>query len=205
MKLDFLPPDALRDGVVHHYCLHCHRDSVEWRTEGSRRRAVCRVCGNDSDRALVLDPAVRWWTDSEGEYWHETAGVFVRDARGRFLFFDRTAFPFGLTIPAGHVEPSESPDEAAVRELQEETGIVGHRLKHVARTPIPGDGCRRGADAHLWHVYQTVDAVEADVTVELGPEGTTVLWLTPDEALNRPITYAVKHLLTYYKDVLAVL
>ncbi|MFF8591626.1 NUDIX hydrolase [Streptomyces sp. NPDC015220] len=201
MKLDFLPPGALTDGVLHQYCLRCHSDQVEWRTDGGRRHAVCRSCGSDAERALVLDPSVRWWTDAEGEYWHETAGVFLCDARGRLLFFDRTAFPFGLTVPAGHVEPQESPGEAAARELEEETGIVCGGLEHVARTPIPGDGCRRGADAHLWHVYRSADAVEADTAVELGPEGTTAVWLTPDEALDRPLTYAVKHLLAHYKDV----
>ncbi|MGW1256930.1 NUDIX hydrolase [Streptomyces sp. NPDC002513] len=195
MKLDFLPPHALRDDAVRHYCLRCRGASVQWRTTGPRRHCVCRACGHVADRALVLDPALRWWTDAENEYWHETAGVFVRDVRGRLLFFDRTAFPFGLTIPAGHVERHEHPDEAAVRELREETGIAGERLEPLARTLIPGDGCRRGADAHLWHVYRTADAVDADLAVELGPEGTSALWLTPDEALRHPVTYAVRRLL----------
>ncbi|MEV6026967.1 NUDIX hydrolase [Streptomyces sp. NPDC052036] len=199
MKLDFLPPGALQDGAVRHYCLRCRGASVQWRTTGARRHSVCLACGHVADRALVLDPAIRWWTDAEGEYWHETAGVFVRDVRGRLLFFDRTAFPFGLTIPAGHVERDEDPDEAAVRELLEETGIAGARLEHLARTPVPGDGCRRGADAHLWHVYRTADAVDADLAVELGPEGTSALWLTPDEALHHPLTYAVRHLLGQYR------
>ncbi|MEU6093645.1 NUDIX hydrolase [Streptomyces sp. NPDC047079] len=202
MNLDFLPPHALRDGAVHHYCLRCRSASVEWRTAGTRRHAVCLACGHVGDRALVLDPAVRWWTDTEGEYWHETAGVFVRDARGRLLFFDRTAFPFGLTIPAGHVECHEHADEAAVRELREETGITGERLEHLTRTPLPGDGCRRGADAHLWHVYRTADPVDTDLAVQLGPEGTSALWLTPDEALNRPVTYAVRRLLQQCRGAL---
>ncbi|MFI9646232.1 NUDIX hydrolase [Streptomyces sp. NPDC052040] len=195
MKLDFLPPGALRDTTVRHYCLRCHRAAVEWRTAGARCDCVCRACGHTADRALVLDPALRWWTDDEGEYWHETAGVFVRDVRGRLLFFDRTAFPFGLTVPAGHVESGEDPDAAAVRELREETGISGLRLERLASTPVPGDGCRRGADAHLWHVYRTADAVEADLAVELGPEGTTALWLTPEEARDHPLTPAVRQLL----------
>jgi 8-oxo-dGTP pyrophosphatase MutT (NUDIX family) len=202
MKLDFVPVHALGDGAVHQYCLRCHGEPVEWRTETGRRHCVCLACGHLGDRALVLDPAVRWWTDAEGEYWHETAGVFVEDVRGRLLFFDRTAYPFGLTIPAGHVEHGESPDEAAVRELREETGITGRRLAPLERTPVPGDGCRRGADAHLWHVYRTAHATEADLAVEIGPEGGTALWLTPDEALEHPVTYAVRRLLTVCRDAL---
>ncbi|MCW7943558.1 hypothetical protein AAW14_16300 [Streptomyces hygroscopicus] len=195
MKLDFVPSHALCDGAVHQYCLRCHGESVTWRTTGGRRQCVCLTCGHVADRALVLDPEVRWWTDAEGGYWHETAGVFVRDVRGRLLFFDRTAYPFGLTIPAGHVECREDPDGTAVRELLEETGIAGERLEYVDRIPVAGDGCRRGADAHLWHVYRTAGAVDEDLAVELGPEGTSALWLTPDEALEHPVTYAVRRLL----------
>ncbi|MEU1599000.1 NUDIX hydrolase [Streptomyces sp. NPDC005708] len=203
MKLDFLPAHALSDGAVHHYCLRCRGEAVRWRTTADgRRHCVCGACGHAADRALVLDPAVRWWTDDEGEYWHETAGVFVRDVRGRVLLFDRTAFPFGLTIPAGHVECHEHPDEAAARELSEETGIAGEPLEQLATIAVPGDGCRRGADAHLWHVYRTAEAVDADRAVELGPEGTSALWLTPDEALTRPVTHAVGRLLEVFRDAL---
>ncbi|MET9049207.1 NUDIX hydrolase [Streptomyces sp. NPDC002387] len=202
MKLDFVPPQALNDGAVHHYCLRCHGESVQWRTAAGRRQCACRSCGHVADRALVLDPEVRWWTDAEGEYWHETAGVFVRDVRGRVLLFDRTAFPFGLTIPAGHVECDEQPDDAAERELREETGIAGRPLEHLARIRVPGDGCRRGADAHLWHVYRTVAEVDADLVVELGPEGSSAVWLTPAEALERPVTYAVRRLLEDCRDAL---
>ncbi|MEU8586953.1 NUDIX hydrolase [Streptomyces sp. NPDC048664] len=204
MRLDFVAHDALRDGRAHHYCLRCHREAVRWYTEGGRRLCECRACGACAERALVLDPAVRWWTDSAGEYWHETAGVFVRDTRGRLLLFDRTAHPFGLTIPAGHVECRENPDGAAARELREETGIAGERLERLMRVPVPGDGCRRGADAHLWHVFRTAAPVEADLPVELGPEGTTALWLTPDEAREHPLVPAVRRLLDACRDHLAL-
>ncbi|MHA5049694.1 NUDIX hydrolase [Streptomyces sp. SD15] len=204
MRLDFLPSGALTDGATHHYCLSCHSEAVEWRTAGGRRRCACRSCGTVGDRALVLDPAIRWWTDTGGEYWHETAGVFVRDARKRFLFFDRTAFPFGLTVPAGHVERHEAPDLAAARELQEETGITARRLELLDRTPIPGDGCRRGADAHLWHAYYCEADAEGVAELRLGPEGSSAAWLTLDEALRRPLTFAVRHLLDTYGNELDI-
>ncbi|MFF1463792.1 NUDIX hydrolase [Streptomyces sp. NPDC058330] len=151
----------------------------------------------------MLDPAVTWWTDEDGEYWHETAGVFVRDARGRFLFFDRTAFPFGLTIPAGHVERDETPHLAAARELEEETGLAARGLKFLARIPIPGDGCRRGADAHVWQTYHCEAGDGGEAAVRLGPEGVTAVWLTPAEALERPLTFAVRTVLVMQRQELA--
>jgi 8-oxo-dGTP pyrophosphatase MutT (NUDIX family) len=41
-----------------------------------------------------------------------------RDRRGRLLW----------SLPKGHIEDGESPDEAAVREVEEETGIKGRVL-----------------------------------------------------------------------------
>ena len=48
-------------------------------------------------------------------------------------------------MPAGHIEPGESPDHAALRELNEETGTLSSRIIHVAdyqvsRAKITGYG-----------------------------------------------------------------
>lgn len=52
---------------------------------------------------------------------HETfrAALIGRlDRRGRLLW----------SLPKGHIEPGETPEQAAVREIQEETGILGEVL-----------------------------------------------------------------------------
>ncbi len=51
--------------------------------------------------------------------------MFVRNPEGKFLFFERTIFPFAFTVPAGHVDAGEEPDIAALRELEEEVGLHG--------------------------------------------------------------------------------
>jgi 8-oxo-dGTP pyrophosphatase MutT (NUDIX family) len=53
------------------------------------------------------------------------AGVVLRDDRGRYLLVqERQAIAYGLwNLPAGHVDPGETPQEAAIREAQEETGF----------------------------------------------------------------------------------
>lgn len=44
-----------------------------------------------------------------------------------------------LEIPAGTLEPNETPEEGAPRELQEETGLTAGRLEFLARFfPSPG-------------------------------------------------------------------
>jgi len=48
--------------------------------------------------------------------------------RGQWIFV-RHRERITWELPAGHIEPGESPDQAAVRELYEETGAVRSNLK----------------------------------------------------------------------------
>lgn len=62
---------------------------------------------------------------------------------------------FGLlTIPGGHVEPDESPPEAALREVAEETGLAV-RLIPAPAAPLPGGvGEVRVAVAPPWWILE---------------------------------------------------
>jgi ADP-ribose pyrophosphatase YjhB (NUDIX family) len=69
-------------------------------------------------------------------------GAVIHDAAGRLLLIQRGHDPHrGLwSLPGGRIEPGESPEQAIVREVREETGldVVPGRL--VGRVSIPGDG-----------------------------------------------------------------
>ncbi|WP_218009187.1 NUDIX hydrolase [Herbidospora cretacea] len=175
----------------HEYCLNCDAETVETFTESGRIHCRCTTCGQVADRSLVVDTALRMW--------HETAGVFVRDPSGRFLFFNRIAFPYALTIPAGHVEQGEAPEVSAARELEEETGLRALTLSLVATEPIDGDQCRRGADGHVWHTYLTTVSTEPPVALDEG-EGDVYQWLTLAEAKEQPLTFAARHLVERHED-----
>jgi 8-oxo-dGTP diphosphatase len=69
-------------------------------------------------------------------------GAVVHDAAGRLLLVRRGHDPHaGLwSLPGGRIETGESPEQAVVREVREETGldvVPAHRVGHVR---IPGDG-----------------------------------------------------------------
>lgn len=50
------------------------------------------------------------------------AKVFITNPQGRFLAV-KTTYADDWDIPSGHCDPGESPDDAASRELWEETGL----------------------------------------------------------------------------------
>jgi 8-oxo-dGTP diphosphatase len=63
------------------------------------------------------------------------AGVVIRDDQGRYLLVQERQFiAYGLwNLPAGHVDPGETPQQAAIREAHEETGLD---VELIDREPI---------------------------------------------------------------------
>jgi dihydroneopterin triphosphate diphosphatase len=80
----------------------------------------------------------------------------------------------------GHIEKSEPPEAAAIREVREETGLIVDRLYNVTVQPF------------YLHRYKAVQLavvfaafVAEDGVVTLGPEHQRAEWLAPNEARDR--------------------
>ena len=55
----------------------------------------------------------------------KAAGGMVRNPEGKLLFIKRLGF---WDLPKGKIEENESPEEAAIREVEEETGVSGLQI-----------------------------------------------------------------------------
>ena len=80
----------------------------------------------------------------------------------------------------GRIEPDERPEDAAVREVQEETGLAIARLYNLTCQPFY---LHRLSTVQVAVVF--VAFVGLDDPVRLGPEHDAEEWLTPDEAMAR--------------------
>jgi 8-oxo-dGTP pyrophosphatase MutT (NUDIX family) len=91
-----------------------------------------------------------------------------------------TRCPTAWEAVHGRIEPGEEPEEAALRELHEETGLAATRLYNVTVQPFY---------LHTHHVVQLAVVFAAFVAepgeVTLGPEHSHCEWLTVNAALER--------------------
>lgn len=115
--------------------------------------------------------------------------VILVDSEGRVLLQERDEHPaidpekWGFV--GGHVDDGESVEEAAYRELAEETGV----------TMPPGSLARWQEYAVFHPAYATTDRMTvyaaatslADADIVLG-EGRQIVFVDPDEALRRDLS-----------------
>jgi len=100
------------------------------------------------------------------------AAVVCVDGTGRVLLVRHLATGSWL-LPGGALEPGESPEDAARRELREETGCEADELAAVARYDVawPGDGFKGKV-----HIFR------ASARGEARPEtGSAIRWADPND------------------------
>jgi 8-oxo-dGTP diphosphatase len=84
------------------------------------------------------------------------------------------------TLPKGKLDPGESVEEAAIREVEEETGIRCVLGEH-AGSNFYRDRHNRTKRVDYWLMEPEGDVPEFEVNEEVDE----ILWLTPEEASDR--------------------
>ncbi|MEV4766326.1 NUDIX domain-containing protein [Micromonospora chokoriensis] len=118
---------------------------------------------------------------------YDVALVLLVDPSGAVLLQHRdegiAVSPGQWSLPGGHVEPGESPEEAARRELLEETGLTADELHPLWSGPRPYEpGFPHTVTVHVFR--GTTTARQEDVV--LG-EGQAMVFVPRDQVLNREL------------------
>ena len=144
---------------------------------------------NKNIRAVVLyHPDLEMlWADFQDLYKVlEAAGGYVQNAQHELLVFYRRG---SWDMPKGKIDPGESPEQAAIREVQEETGLVnvslGDFLAHTYHTYE--EKGKRILKKTWWYKMSTTDA---DVVPQTEEDIERIDWVNPQEWLaSKPVMY----------------
>lgn len=127
---------------------------------------------------------------------HDFACVVLVDRRGRLLMQERDEHPvidpekWGLC--GGHLEPGEDPLTGAVRELDEETGVVlaPADLELVEQLQVFHAGY--GTWDQMTFYAAGVDLDDGDITCS---EGRQIVFVEPDRVLDLDLTGSARKVL----------
>jgi 8-oxo-dGTP diphosphatase len=146
-------------------------------TDDKRKEpAFCMICGSKlvrewmEDRERNVCPLCRWVHYDNPL---PCAAAFVRNAEGVLLVKRGVEPGRGLWgLPSGFMEIDETPEEACLRELQEETGMKGEIIKLM--------GVYAQDSARYKKVVIIGYEVEAEGTLKPGSDTTETRYFVPD-------------------------
>lgn len=124
-------------------------------------------------------------------FMHSSAGVIIKNSKGKILMIDRATPPFGWACPAGHVDEGEDPEVAAKREVFEEVGLTVVNMRPILHEFVEWNECNKGVRGHDWHLFE-VEQWKGEVKIS-EREVKNFSWMDAEELKNSKLEEVWKY------------
>ncbi len=117
----------------------------------------------------------------------QVAGGVILDGQGRVLLVRRANPPAAGTwsLPGGRIEPGETPEQAVVREILEETDLPTRVLAPLGVVEVAGEGMRYAIHEFLLAMQ------DPTLPARPGDDASEVRWVPVSDLPQVPVTPAV--------------
>lgn len=122
----------------------------------------------------------------------QAAASAIVESDGRLLLVKRRNPPAAdlYAFPGGRSEPGETPEDTALRELLEETGIKGHKPRLFAFYDLKGEGDAPGTATHfLLSVFRVEMSERCEVAA--ADDALEAAWFAIDDIRRLPVPASV--------------
>lgn len=122
-------------------------------------------------------PVPKLGTSLNGRPMHYTVGAII-EIDDKHLLLDRAVPPLGYAGIAGHIDEGETPEEALVREVKEESNLDVIDFSLILEEEFDWNWCSRGVKVHYWYLYRVVVS-HTDFTPDR--ESKKMGWYSPED------------------------
>lgn len=84
---------------------------------------------------------------------HYSVGALIKQNE-KYLLIDRAVPPFGFAGVAGHIDEGETPEEALMREVKEESGLFVESKRLLFEEELDWNWCSKGVGCHYWYLFE---------------------------------------------------
>jgi len=132
-------------------CITCLSENISKIVEDNRIYYFCDNCKKKNARYIDNEGKIKTEI-SDGKIKHFDVAALIKK-NNKYLFINRKDFPYGISLPVGHLKYGENATDGLERKIFEETGLRIKKAKLILNETFT-DYCKYGGEIHEWLLYE---------------------------------------------------